>query len=65
MNKVKTHKGTKKRFKITGSGKVMIQHQGKGHILTKKSSKRKRRLRKDVVLSKELAGNVKKLLPNG
>ena len=45
MPKMKTHKGAKKRFKITGSGKVKRMRAFKSHILTKKSSKRKRRLR--------------------
>ena len=45
MPKMKTHKGAKKRFKITGSGKVKRMRAFKSHILTKKSSKRKRNLR--------------------
>jgi large subunit ribosomal protein L35 len=45
MPKMKTHKGAKKRFKVTGSGKVKRFHAFKSHILTKKSAKRKRRLR--------------------
>ena len=43
MPKMKTHKGTKKRVKVTGSGKVSVKHSGKSHILTKKSNKRKNR----------------------
>ena len=43
--KMKTHKGAKKRFKITGTGKVRRYKAFKSHILTKKTSKRKRRLR--------------------
>jgi large subunit ribosomal protein L35 len=42
--KLKTHKGAAKRFKLTGSGKVMGRHSFARHILTSKSSKRKRRL---------------------
>lgn len=43
--KMKTHKGAKKRFKLTGSGKVKRMKAYKSHILTKKTAKRKRRLR--------------------
>ena len=43
MPKMKTHKGTKKRVKVTGTGKFMLRHSGKSHILTKKSKKRKNR----------------------
>jgi large subunit ribosomal protein L35 len=46
MPKVKTNKSTAKRFKITGKGKVKRMRAFKSHILTKKSAKRKRRLRK-------------------
>ena len=46
MPKMKTHKGAKKRFKVTGSGKVTRCKAFKSHILTKKTSKRKRRLRR-------------------
>jgi large subunit ribosomal protein L35 len=45
MPKVKTHRGAKKRFKVTGSGKVRRYKAFKSHILTKKTAKRKRRLR--------------------
>ena len=45
MPKMKTHKGAAKRFKMTGSGKVRRNKAFKSHILTKKTSKRKRRLR--------------------
>ena len=45
MPKVKTHKGAAKRFKVTGSGKVRRYKAYKSHILTKKTAKRKRRLR--------------------
>ena len=46
MPKLKTHKGAAKRFKLTGTGKVKRGHAFKSHILTKKSSKRKRNLRR-------------------
>ncbi len=44
MPKVKTNSGAKKRFKITGTGKIRRKHAYKSHILTKKSKKRKRNL---------------------
>ncbi len=51
MPKMKTHKGTKKRFRVTGSGKIMRGKAFKSHILTKKSQKRKRNFRKETVVS--------------
>jgi len=50
MPKMKSHKGARKRFKITGSGKVKRMRAFKSHILTKKSPKRKRRLRKGAII---------------
>lgn len=49
MPKIKTHRGTAKRVKVTATGKVLHRHQfsGCGHILSKKSHKRKRKFRKD------------------
>jgi large subunit ribosomal protein L35 len=44
--KMKTHKGAKKRFKITGTGKIKRGKAGRSHILTKKTSKRKRTMRR-------------------
>ena len=44
--KMKTHKGAKKRFKVTASGKVKRGKAGRSHILTKKTSKRKRHMRR-------------------
>ena len=49
MPKIKTHSGAKKRFKTTKSGKVKRAHAYTSHILTKKSTKRKRNLRKTAV----------------
>jgi large subunit ribosomal protein L35 len=49
--KMKTHKGAKKRFKVTGSGKVRRYKAFKSHILTKKTSKRKRRLRQSGLIA--------------
>ena len=51
MPKVKTNCSAKKRFKVTGSGKITFQKAFKRHILTKKSTKRKRNMRKDGVVS--------------
>jgi len=51
MPKVKTHKGAAKRFKVTGSGKVRRYKAYKSHILTKKTAKRKRRLRQAGIVS--------------
>ena len=62
MPKQKTHSGSKKRFKVTGSGKIMKQQAGMRHNLEGKASKRTRRLNQDQVISgKDLKG-VKKLL---
>jgi large subunit ribosomal protein L35 len=51
MPKMKTHKGAAKRFKKTGTGKVRRYKAYKSHILTKKSSKRKRRLRRPGLIA--------------
>lgn len=50
MPKMKSHRGAKKRFKVTASGKIKSSHAYKSHILTKKSTKRKRNLRKAAYL---------------
>jgi large subunit ribosomal protein L35 len=50
MPKMKTHKGAKKRFKVTGTGKVKRLRAYKSHILTKKDPKRKRRLRQSTTI---------------
>lgn len=61
--KMKTHKGAKKRFKVTGSGKIKRMRAFKSHILTKKDAKRKRRLRKaDLVSTNGEIKHVKRLL---
>ena len=52
MPKMKTHRGTAKRFRVTGSGKIMRAKAFKSHILTKKSQKRKRNFRNETELSK-------------
>lgn len=63
MPKIKTHSGSKKRFKLTKNGKVRMNHANKQHILNKKTTKRKRSLRKGDYLSAADASNIKKLLP--
>ena len=63
MPKLKTHKGAKKRFKVTAKGKIKRQKAFASHILTKKSSKRKRWLKKPTLVSKSEHKKIKKLLP--
>lgn len=62
MPKQKTHRGAAKRFKITGTGKVRRRHSMKSHILTKKSTKRKRNLRQDAEVTGKFARNVKTII---
>lgn len=62
MPKLKTRKAVAKRFKETGTGKIKMMHDGKGHILTKKSRNRKRRLRKTGYVSKQFAKNIKEMI---
>lgn len=57
MPKMKTHRGAKARYKVTGTGKLMRRKRNKSHILEKKSAKRKRRLGRES----ELTGGVKKV----
>jgi len=63
MPKMKTHKGAAKRFKKTGTGRLKRSKAFKSHILTKKSSKRKRNLRKSALVSTTQEKTMKKLLP--
>jgi len=51
MPKMKSHKGARKRFKLTGTGKVKRRRAFKSHILTKTPSKRKRRLRRSAIIA--------------
>ncbi len=62
MPKMKSHSGAKKRFKITGTGKVRGRHGMTSHILEKKSAKRKRRLGRPVVIAKADAKRVSELI---
>ena len=61
--KAKTRKAVAKRFKVTGSGKVLRRKQGKRHLLQKKNRKRKRNLGKATLVSKADLRNVKESLP--
>jgi large subunit ribosomal protein L35 len=63
MPKVKTKSGAKKRFKVTGTGKVKRKHAYKRHILTKKGTKQKRRLSNSAIVKKVDMGNVRPMLP--
>jgi large subunit ribosomal protein L35 len=62
MPKNKTHSGTKKRFRLTGSGKVMREQANRRHLLEGKSSTRTRRLSMDVETAKSDIKKVKRLL---
>ena len=66
MPKLKTKKGVAKRFKITGTGKVKHFGSGGGHLLSKKSNARKKRIKKSSLLkNKGDVKTIKKLLPYG
>lgn len=62
MTKVKTKKAVKARFKVTATGKLMQGHPGKRHILSKKSSKRKRQLKKQSEVNKAQAKTYARLM---
>lgn len=63
MPTLKTHKGAKKRFRLTASGKIKRMKANKSHILTKKSRKRKRNLKQPTLVVKEEFKRLKELLP--
>ncbi len=63
MPKLKTKKAAKKRFKITKNGKVLMNKAGKKHILTKKTSKRKRNLRRHGTLQECETKKIIRMLP--
>ncbi len=63
MPKLKTKRSAAKRFRITGSGKIRRYKAYKSHLLTKKSRKRKRRLRRAGILDKTNIKEVKRLIP--
>ncbi|AFQ42211.1 MULTISPECIES: 50S ribosomal protein L35 [Desulfosporosinus] len=62
MPKMKTHRGAAKRFKKTGTGKIVRMHAFTSHILEKKSPKRKRNLRKSTVMHKTDAKRIANLI---
>jgi large subunit ribosomal protein L35 len=62
MPKMKTHKGTAKRFRLTGTGKLMRRRANMNHLLEHKSSRRTRRLGKEVTLAPSDVKEIKKLL---
>ena len=64
MPKMKSHSGAAKRFKKTGTGKIVRNRANKQHILTKKDAKRKRQLRNDVIVTPADEKRVKQMLPN-
>ena len=64
MPKMKTHRGAAKRFKKTGTGKIVRSRNNKQHILTKKSTKRKRRLRRDTLVDPVDEKRIRQMLPN-
>lgn len=63
MPKVKTNRSAAKRFKKTGTGKLVRMKAYKSHILTKKTTKRKRNLRKSAVVDETNVKNMKKIMP--
>ena len=63
MPKMKTNRGAAKRFKKTGTGKIVRSRRNKQHILTKKSTKRKRDLRQSTLVDKCDAKNIRCLIP--
>lgn len=64
MPKVKTKKAAAKRYRITKNDKVVVNKRGKRHLLTKKSSKRKRKLRQPGTLKSCEAKRIVKMLPH-
>jgi len=65
MPKIKTNRAAAKRFKKTGTGKFKFRKSHASHILTKKTTKRKRSFRLDQLVDKSDIREVKRLLPNG
>lgn len=64
MPKMKSNRGAAKRFRATGSGKIKRKRANHSHILTKKDTKRKRRLRSTVMVAKADEKAIRKMLPN-
>jgi len=63
MPKLKTHRGAKKRFKVTGKKKIVHKKAYKSHLLTKKSAKRKRKLGKKDLIKNPDRNKIKRMLP--
>ncbi|HZK33722.1 MAG TPA: 50S ribosomal protein L35 [Bacillota bacterium] len=63
MPKAKTHRGAAKRFRVTKSGRIKRSKAYKSHILTKKTAKRKRKLRKGGYVSAAEEKNIRRLIP--
>ena len=63
MPKLKTNKAAAKRFKVTGTGRLKYSNANKQHILTKKSPKRKRKLRRADIVDKTNEKQMKRMLP--
>lgn len=64
MSKQKTHKGLKKRVKITASGRIKHRKAGKGHLMSSKTAKRKRHLSASAILQTVMAKKMKAKLPD-
>ena len=62
MPKLKTNRGARKRFKVSGTGKLRRNHAGMNHILTKKAKKRKRKLRKTGLVDSTDARRVQRMI---
>ena len=63
MPKLKTHRGAAKRFSVTGTGKIKRSRANTSHILTPKTTKRKRNLRKSTILDQTNEKEIKRLIP--
>ena len=63
MPKIKTHSGAKKRFKLSKTGKAIRAHAYKSHILNKKTSKRKRNLRKATIATSANEATLRTMMP--
>ncbi|GAB6184258.1 50S ribosomal protein L35 [Thermodesulfovibrio hydrogeniphilus] len=63
MPKIKTHRGAAKRFKVTGTGKIVRRRANKSHLLTGKPSKRTRRLRQAALVDETMYKTVRALIP--
>jgi large subunit ribosomal protein L35 len=63
MPKLKTNRGAAKRFKVTGKGKIVRSKAYASHILTKKTRKKKRNLRKDGLVDRSNIASIKKMIP--